>query len=313
MSVNRSSVVGVWWKDWAYQKDTPDMSIEDHSAEIVLANKIGYIENNFQGALNNDDAAKWYVTFCNADALGLQPNDQVMKMAGDDLPVAVNLRKEGKVGNYGAVFLDKPSETLIKNLYTISLQTLPNLANPSVNYQTIPWLRDYGADVSHVYAQNNTVYLNVSGTPGGRPLKKIEVIHEPGYGIINFRFSVIEDNDIVWADPFTSNVCGASQSPCQEAIGQGWMGTDFDGTYLCISNPTATIVHISAGYQPRYGIVNVMVAYSDASIPPSPLTPYQSNDMIWSPLISASEDLRFISTWRQDGYGIVDVQSSLYV
>jgi hypothetical protein len=310
-NVDPTQVVGVWWKDWDKASRNDRVSIEDHSAEIILANKINYIKKNFQGALNNNDATRWFVTFCNADALGTGPNDPVMQMAVDDLPNAMKLRAQWKVGNYGAVFLDKPSWTLIRTLYTMSLKTLPNPQAPSITYQTIPWLSAYGADVSHVYGQDNIALLNLSSNPGNNPLKRMEVIHKGNYGIINLRFSVVQDEQLLIVQPTTSNVCSASQSPDAAAVGDGWMGTDFDGEYVSVSDLFASIVHISAGYQPGYGLTNVMVAYDDKTLPPSPLLRYQSNDTIWSPLITTAKDVRFIATWRQDRYGIVDFQSSV--
>ena len=94
-----------------------------------------------------------------------------------------------------------------------------------------------------------------------------------------------------------------------DAVGFGWMGTDFDGTYLSVSDPIQTIVNISAGYQAGYGLVNLKVVYSN-NVTTGPLTPYL-DDQRWTNMTPCSNGIRFIGSWRQDRYGLTDFQISV--
>jgi hypothetical protein len=225
-------------------------------------------------------------------------------------PLTENLDVPGHPqGKWGAVFLSKPPQALVEGLCRLSLQTFPN-PSPVVPYLTTQWLKDAGADIDHQLGQDNVALLSQSDPEVS--LKQVEIMWKGGYGIINLRFSQIKDGQTSRVIPFRNYSCDMIDTTYSQAWGDGWMGTDFDGVYMSVSDPNLNIINVTAGYQAGYGLINMQVVYSNHSFS-TRLTPFNDVDC-WTPMMHCfPESIRFIGTWRQDRYGLTDFQVSVNV
>jgi 1-phosphatidylinositol phosphodiesterase len=277
-----ASGLGYFWGGWNLEllfgdSGTRKLSVEDHYTEGFIANKVNYVNRNFHMALANSDA--WCITFCSSAVL--LPQASALNNAVRDC-----ITQLPPTGNLGVAFFDYPSVDLVRLLYMRSVNTNPKNPTPSLNYSITPWLRERSdVNVDHLYGHDNRIDFPDS-------CQKIEIMCEDRYGIINLRFY------------------GADGTLIPTSKSGTWISSDTDGFSVFAESPAgASITGISAGYQGGYGIINMQVQYSTGQVS-GPLTKYGDVEL-WTQFVSNPSRLRWVQTWCQPGYGLVDFQSSV--